>query len=170
MFLTAMAVCMLTAAVSSAQEKDGVRFRGGVSATAGTMAVSNYSGFLAGVDGRLGLQINNLIGVYVDPHLSFGPVKVGNIGSTAIGVFSATGIVDVTLFDRMFVGAGGGFGIVNNPTGAALHFRLGGYPLMGRGEDGIRRKGLVLAADVQTYFLSGVTVLQPMGSIGYEAF
>jgi len=33
----------------------------------------------------------------------------------------------VTLIDQVFVGAGGGFGIVNNPSGPVLHFRAGGY-------------------------------------------
>jgi hypothetical protein len=146
-----------------------VRFRGGVSAGAGGMFISDYSGFLGGVDGRLGLQINDLIGVYAVPHLSFGPVSVGSV-SSAIGVFSATGVVDATFIDHIFVGAGGGFGVVNNPSGPVVHFRAGGYPLMGHGDDGIRRKGLMVGADVRLYVLSGATVMQVMGGLGYEAF
>ncbi len=34
----------------------------------------DYSGFLVGVDGRVGVQIMDLIGVYAVPHLSFGSV------------------------------------------------------------------------------------------------
>jgi hypothetical protein len=154
-------------------DKDGVRFRGGVSATAGTMFISDYSGFLAGVDGRLGVQINDLIGVYAVPHLTFGPISVGPL-STVIGVFSATAVADVTLLDQIFIGGGGGFGIVNNPSGPVAHFRFGGYPLMGHGDDGIRRKGLMVGADIRLYFLQsagvGITVMQAMGGIGYEAF
>lgn len=154
---------------TAGDDKDGVRFRGGVSATAGTMLISNYSGFLAGVDGRLGVQINDLIGVYAVPHLTFGPVSVGS-ASTVIGVISATTVVDATFIDQVFVGAGGGFGIVNNPSGPVLHVRAGGYPLMGYGQNGIRRKGLMVGADMRMYFLSGATVMQLMGSVGYEAF
>ena len=41
---------------------------------------------------------------------------------------------------------------------------------MGDGKDGIRRKGLMLGGDVRMYFLSGITVMQVMGGVGYEAF
>ena len=165
------------AAPAPGGEKDGLRLRGGVSAVAGGMFLNNYSGFMAGVDGRLGLQINNLIGVYAVPHLTFGPVKV-DVGpasaSTVIGLFSATAVADVTLIDHIFVGAGGGFGVVNNPTGPVAHFRAGAYPLMGHGANGIRRKGLVLSLDTRLYFLSqagvSTTVMELSGGIGYEAF
>lgn len=157
------------AAPAAEGDKDGLRFRGGVSAVAGTMAISDYSGFLTGVDAHLGVQINDMIGVYAVPSLTFGPISVGSV-STVIGVLSATAVADVTLIDQVFVGAGGGFGIVNDPSGPVLHFRAGGYPLMGDGKDGIRRKGLSLGADVRMYFLSGLTVMQVMGGLGYEAF
>lgn len=161
------------AAPADAGEKDGMRFRGGVNLAAGTLILEGYSGFLAGVDGRVGLQINNLIGVYAMPHLSFGPVTVGGPGvkaTTAIGVFSATALAEATLIDHIYVGGGGGFGVLNKPSGPVVHFRVGGYPLMGHGENGIRRKGLMLGADMRLYILSGVTVMQMMGAVGYEAF
>jgi hypothetical protein len=158
------------AAPAVEEDKDGVRLRAGVSATAGTMLISDYSGFLAGVDGRLGVQINDLIGVYAMPHLSFGPISVGGLASIPIGVFSTTALAEATLIDQIFVGAGGGFGIVNNPSGPVVHVRAGGYPLMGHGENGIRRKGLMLGADMRLYFISGFTVMQVMGGVGYEAF
>lgn len=158
--------------LTPAADEDGVRFRGGVSAVAGGMFISDYSGFLAGVDGRLGLQINDLIGVYAVPHLTFGPVSTGAGAvqvSSVIGVFSATGVVDATFIDQVFVGGGAGFGVVNNPSGPVIHFRAGGYPLMGDG-DGARRKGLMLGADLRLFVLSGATVMQVTGGIGYEAF
>lgn len=154
---------------TAGDDRDGFRFRGGVSLAAGTMILSNYSGFLAGVDGRLGVQINDMIGVYAVPHLTLGPVSAGGF-STFIGVFSTTAVVDVTLIDQIYVGAGGGFGVVNNPTGPTLHFRAGGYPLMGYGENGIRRKGLMVGADMRMYLLSGITVMELTGGVGYEAF
>src|SRR5262245_49725337 len=100
------------APAAAAADKDGARFRGGVSLVGGTMAISDYSGFLAGVDGRLGVQINDMIGVYAVPSLTFGPISVGPV-SSVIGVLSATGVADVTLIDQIYVGGGGGFGIVN---------------------------------------------------------
>jgi hypothetical protein len=147
--------------------------RAGVSAVAGGMFLDNYSGFMAGVDGRLGVQVNHYVGVYVVPHLTFGPVKV-DVGpasaSTVIGLFAATAVADVTFIDHIFLGAGGGFGVVNNPSGPVAHFRAGGYPLMGRGDNGIRRKGLMLGVDTRLYFLDGLTVMELSGGIGYEAF
>ena len=77
---------------------------------------------------------------------------------------------EVTRGELRFVGAGGGFGVVNNPSGGVIHLRAGGYPLMGHGENGVRRKGLVLGVDSRFFLLSGTTVMQLTGGIGYEAF
>jgi hypothetical protein len=154
---------------AAGEDKDGVRFRGGVSAVGGGMFLDDYSGFLAGADGHLGVQVNHLIGVYLVPHLTFGPVDVGP-ASSVIGLFSATAVVDFTLIDHIFVGAGAGYGVVNNPTGPTVHFRAGGYPLMGRGDNGIRRKGLMLGVDTRLYILDGATVMELSGGLGYEAF
>jgi hypothetical protein len=65
---------------------------------------------------------------------------------------------------------GGGGAILNNPFAGELHLRAGGYPLMGYGEDGVRRKGLMIGADVRMFFLEGYVLLSPTASIGYEAF
>ena len=158
------------AAVPAAEgEKDGMRFRGGIAATAGPVLGSDFSGFLGGVDGHLGMQINHLIGVYAVPHLSFGSITAG-AASGITGFFSGTVVADATLADRIFVGGGAGYGVLNNPSGPVVHLRAGGYPLMGRGEDGVRRKGLMLGVDLRVYFVEGLTVVHPMGSIGYAAF
>src|SRR5438876_89502 len=128
--LIALAAFVASTAISAGvlaqePEKDGTRFRGGVSAVAGGF-VGDYSGFQAGVDGRMGVQINNLIGVYANPMLTFGPLKVSDYGlSTVVGVFALTGMVDFTLFDKLSFGAGGGYGVVNNPSGPMLQFRVG---------------------------------------------
>ncbi len=83
---------------------------------------------------------------------------------------SATAVADVTLMDHFFVGAGGGYGVLNNPNGPVVHFRLGGYPLMGKSDTGPRRKGLMLGADMRLFFVPNNTGMQLMGAIGYEAF
>jgi hypothetical protein len=149
--------------------EDSIRFRGGVSVAAGGVFASGLSGFQAGVDGRVGIQINSLLGVYLQPHLVFGPASDGG-NSSVIGVLAGTGVVDLTLFDRLFLGAGGGFGIVNSPYGPVVHFRIGGYPAMGRGESGGRRKGLMFGADVRIYLTDVATAVEATGGIGYEAF
>ena len=192
-FVAAFAAVTCAATVSSAQEKDGARFRGGVAATFGGLFGSegplDYSGFLGGADGHIGVQINNLIGIYAVPHLSYGSISASTtVGNQSISAsdgwldFSATGVVDVTLIDRIFVGGGAGFA-AHAPTctncgglaGPNVHLRLGGYPLMSRGDDGIRRKGLQIGADFRINFLSAsgggsITLLQPMVTVGYEAF
>lgn len=159
------------AAPAADEDEDGVRFRGGVSIGAGALLVSGFTAGMGGVDGRIGVQINDLLGIYAQPHLSFG---AGELGSTTgfTGAAGTSAVVDFTFVDQVFVGAGGGFtylGAIPDPGGTLL-FRVGGYPLMGEGENGIRRKGLMLGADVRVYFLGGETLLQPMGTIGYEAF
>jgi hypothetical protein len=46
------------------QEPDGVRFRGGISAGGGGLFLGDYGLGIGGVTGRLGVQVNNLIGIY----------------------------------------------------------------------------------------------------------
>lgn len=152
------------------QDRDGVRFRGGIAVSGGGTFVAGWKLGMAGLDGRLGVQINDLLGIYVQPHFSIG-------GGSRAGVTGLTGfaggalMADVTLRDRYFAGAGGGVTILNNPVAGELHFRAGAYPIMGYGRDGIRRKGLMLGIDFRTYFAEGgLNVVNVMGSIGYEAY
>ena len=129
---------------AAAQDKDGARFRGGVNGAIGGLFGSkdqlSYSGFLGGVNGNLGVQINDLIGVYAVPHLAFGSVsaKVETLGASASKAdgwlaFATTAVVDFTFIDQIFVGAGGGFA-AHSPTctnckggtGGVMHLRFGG--------------------------------------------
>jgi hypothetical protein len=149
-------------------DDDGARFRGGVALTGGALLLSGNAAGVGGVDGRMGVQIMDLIGVYLQPQLALGATS-----TVFAGMFGASVLADVTIIDQIFVGAGGGFGAVqfNRTQGAgALHIRAGGYPLMGYGDDGIRRKGLMLGMDFRVFFAGGATLIAPMGSIGYEAF
>jgi hypothetical protein len=126
-----------------------------------------------GADLRLGWQVNNLLAIYAQPHLSFGSLGTSVAGapiSGGTGTFTGTVIGEVTLVDRVFAGAGVGYGLLNNPSGPAIEARAGAYPLMGRGEDGIRRKGLMVGVDFRSVFVSGATGILFMGCIGYEAF
>lgn len=168
------AALVLTASSASAQQaepgpRDGVRFRGGVALAGGGLFIAGYGLGLGGVDGRLGVQINNMIGVYAQPYITFGGGKIaGTPGVT--GTAGSNVLVDFTFKDQIFVGAGGGGGLIGGLTAGQAHLRLGGYPVVERGLNGIRRKGLMLGLDLGLHFGSGFTLLQPMLSVGYEAF
>jgi hypothetical protein len=156
---------------------DGGRFRFGINATAGLERVSasgqSVSGTMYGADLRLGYQINDLIAVYAQPHLSFGSLGTSVAGtpvSGSTGTFIGTVMGEVTLIDRVFVGGGFGYGVLNNPSGPTIDLRAGGYPLMSRSDKYARRKGLMLGVDFRSVFVSGATGILVMGAIGYEAF
>jgi len=149
--------------------KDGVRFRGGISLGGGGEFISGFTAGLGAIDGRLGVQINNLAAVYLQPHVAFGAGSIGSF-SGPTGSAAATVMVDFTFIDRIFVGAGGGFGIVNNPYGAVAQLRFGGYPVIRVAENRPRRKGLMVGADTRIYFTQVGPVLELIASVGYEAF
>lgn len=162
-----------TAASAVPGALDGPRFRWGISAAGGLEKVSVVSGPMFGIDSRLGLQLNDLLGFYAQAHLSFGSLstEAGGIGITGFtGTFTAAAIAEATLFDRLFAGAGVGYGLLNNPSGFMFQARLGGYPLMGRAANGVRRRGLMLGVDLRTIFVTGATGILVLGSIGYEAY
>jgi hypothetical protein len=78
---------------------------------------------------------------------------------------------DVTLIDRLFVGAGIGYTVYNNPAGVSPLLRIGGYPLMSRSEQKARRKGLMVGMDLRFTSLEGLkTIVMPTFNLGYEAF
>jgi hypothetical protein len=152
-------------------DEDEPRFRGGISGGGGGFFIEGVAGGIGGLDGRLGVQINDLIGVYAQPQLGIYGVTLSGFGTGIGGMVAGTVAVDFTFIDQIFVGVGGGGGILNNPAAGELLFRAGGYPLIGFGDDGIRRKGLMLSADVRVFFVSGgLTVVSPTVNIGYEAF
>ena len=88
-------------------------------------------------------------------------------------------VFDFTLIDRVFIGIGGGVGFFGFFS-PALHVRFGGYPIMRHGDNGIRRKGLMIALDLEVYAVAPHSASQdpdktlvavvPKLSIGYEAF
>lgn len=149
--------------------KDGVRFRGGISLGGGGEFVSGFTAGLGALDGRLGVQINKLVGVYVQPHVSFGSGTVGSV-SGPTGSAAAAVMADFTFINRIFVGAGAGYGVVNAPHGAVVALRFGGYPVLKTYEDRPRRKGLMVGADLRTFFTQVGPVVQVIASVGYEAF
>ena len=86
------------------EDEDEPRFRGGISAGGGALIYDSGMGTLiAGVgtvDGRIGVQIMDLLGVYVQPHLALGASSnnfAGSVGGTLV--------VDFTFIDHIFVGS-----------------------------------------------------------------
>lgn len=164
------------AATNSKAGGDGVRFRFGVSGGPGVFSAkpkgggSGASFTYGGLDLRFGAQINDFLGVYAQPVLGY--YSTSDVGILAVGgLLGASVIADVTLLDHIFIGGGVGHHIYNNPGGPSLVLRAGGYPLMGRGKEKIRRKGLMLGADLRVTFLSAIApVVHPTFNIGYEAF
>ena len=176
--------------------KDGVRFRGGVALEGGGVLVPDIINLgLAGIQGQLGVQINNSFGVYLVPSFH---VLFGSMGGIQVG---AAAVFDYTFLDDLLtVGAGpdvaslvafglptnGGIGISaagGGLYGARLHFAVN--PVVGIGDNGIRRKALSIGVDLRLYgggagFVSDSTngvsakvadfVVTPSLSIGYTAF
>src|SRR5262245_18437068 len=99
--LVAFAVSMLLASCGSAQEDDRARFRGGVALEGGAIIVPDVATVgTVGAQGQIGVQINNLVGVYAVPAMG---AVVGEVGGIYVG--SAL-IVDFTFNDMFTVGAG----------------------------------------------------------------
>ena len=154
---------------------DGLRYRWGIAASGGLEKVSIVSGPMAGMDLRTGAQINDLLGIYLQSHLSFGKLSTdGSSGGPAISGFTGTlalaAIAEATFLDMFFVGVGGGYGILNNPSGPMFQARVGAYPLSSRIKDSIRRRGLMVGADFRTVHIDGYTGVLVFASIGYEKF
>ena len=151
----------------------GMRLRNGFSLSAGQEWGSGpsdgLSGQLYGVDWRIGAQIDDLYAVYVQTHLSFGNAKIGS-ASGATGNFAIAAMGERMLPQRLFVAAGGGYGILNNPDGLMAQVRLGWYPFETSSVDKVRR--LNVAADARWYFPGDAigTVTQVALTIGYDRF
>jgi hypothetical protein len=164
------------AAAPAPEAADGGRFRFGINGTVGLESVSSggssVSGAMYGLDLRFGWQFSHMLAIYAQPHLSFGSLSGGSGTGVSgfTGTFVGTIMGELTFLDRFFAGAGLGYGVFNNPSGFALDFKAGGYPLMGHGENGIRRKGLMVGLDFRPVFLSGATGILVMGCVGYESF
>jgi hypothetical protein len=173
--------------------RDGVRFRGGVALEGGALIVPGiFSVGIAGVQGTMGVQINNLVGVYAVPSFD---IVFGSVGGLNLG---AAFMVDFTLLDDaitvgggpdvdLFAAFGGGSGSLTAVGGALYGARLhfGWNAVVSREESRARRKALTIGADVRllgggagfatttstTASAGGGTfVLAPMLTVGYTAF
>ncbi len=158
----------------------GMRLRNGFSlsagfylgtATAGTTE-TDFSAKMFGVDWRIGLKVSPSIAVYADTHVSFGEVSAGpEKGYT--GNLAAAVIGEYTLPQRIFVGGGAGFGVLNNPSGPLVQARAGWYPLA-KSFDGAPIRRLNVAIDMRLYFAeangASYDVKQFSLTLGYDRF
>ena len=138
----------------------------------GTSNIGNeFSGQLYGVDWRIGMQLNKAIGVYLHSHLSLGSIKT-NAASGYTGNFATAITAEYTLPMRVFLAAGGGYGVLNNPSGPLVGFRVGYYPFETTSSEKSRR--LNIALDTRLYFVSAgaesITMKHIAVSIGYDRF
>jgi hypothetical protein len=157
------------------RQADYARLRTGIDLTGGGLFLNGIGVGLVGLDGRLGVQLNNVFALYGQAHFVFGdgtaPALLGVSGGTE--VFSLTAVADFT-FRQVFVGFGVGgayFGYEPYASPEAL-FRFGFYPLERRHRWG-RRSGLMIGADLHLEYVphgGGDAYLEPMFLIGWEAF
>ncbi len=157
-------------------EGGGMGLRNGFSLSAGqefgtTAGGADISGQLYGVDWRIGAVITEAISAHLHSHLSFGTASVGG-GSGATGNFATAVVGEYTFPMRVFVGAGAGYGVLNNPSGPLAELRAGYYPFKNSSKGKARR--LNVALDARWYFVddagTGVTVTHIALSLGYDRF
>lgn len=163
-------------ATATVTAKRNIGFRNGFSASIGqesgtTASGADISGQLYGVDWRIGTGINEAISLYMHTHLSMGTASVGG-ASGATGNFAAALVGEYMLPNRLFFGGGGGYGVLNNPSGPLAEIRAGYYPFENSSTSAARR--LNVALDARWYFVddagTGVTVTHIALSLGYDRF
>jgi hypothetical protein len=152
---------------------DGMRLRNGFSLSAGqewgSGPSSGFSAQLFGFDWRIGGQITDQVGIYVDTHLSLGNGEIG-AASGSTGNFAIALMGEYTLPQRIFVAGGGGYGVLNNPDGPMGQVRVGWYPFETHATSKVRR--LNVAVDARWYFPGEQigTVTHLALTAGYDRF
>lgn len=111
---------------------------------------------------RAGVQFNDRWAVYGVGRLGVHPSydSLGLIGVVGLGG-------DVTMLDRFFVGAMAG---LYAGRGVDLGLRVGGYPILGRSGEGLRRWGLLISGEVHMLAVFDFVAVNSALYLGYEAF
>jgi hypothetical protein len=153
---------------------DEVRFRGGVMVGFGGLLISGNGAdinlFGPTLVGNLGVQFIDEFALYAA--LRTFTLSFDSDQGLLSGAVGASLVAEGTFINRIFVGGGPSFayvGAVDRPF-PGFHVRVGAYPGMGFGDNGIRRHGFMLGFDLRGHFLDGFVVLEPVGMLGYEAF
>lgn len=165
--LTAVTGGVGDAAKDAVSVGDDVRFRGGIAAGP-TVIVAPDVVAGGGLHGRLGVQVNDVLGVHADPSV----VAYANSGE--LGMLAGIAFLgDVTLGDVLTAGAGPTVQIVADGNGNfAVGPRgfVGAHLLRGRGDDGTRRTSLFVALEADVLFGPPDPVVAPSLLLGYEAY
>ncbi|MBV8757370.1 MAG: hypothetical protein JO257_08855 [Deltaproteobacteria bacterium] len=150
----------------------GTHLRNGFSASLGeelgSGPSSGLTGQLYGLDWRIGAKLAGPWSVYADTHLSLGTAKIG-AASGYTGNFAFAMMGERELPAKTFVAAGGGYGVLNNPSGLLAQLR-GGINLGGDDSQVSRRWNVAL--DARFYFAGDQigTVSQISLTLGYDRF
>ncbi|MFN0246836.1 MAG: hypothetical protein ACKV2T_07995 [Kofleriaceae bacterium] len=130
----------------------------------------DISGTMFGFDWRIGYRISEPVSIYLHSHLSFGSASEAGGAKGVTGTFAAAVIGEYMLPMRLFVGGGGGWGVLNNPNGPLAQARVGYYPFKTNTSGKARR--LNVAVDMRFYFADQGygTVNQVQLSLGYDRF
>ena len=130
----------------------------------------DISGTMFGVDWRIGWRINEPISVHLHSHLSFGSASEGNGASGLTGTCATAIVGEYMLPMGLFVGAGGGYGVLNNPSGPLVEARVGYY--LFDTHSIAKERHLNIALDYRAYFADQGygTVTHIALSLGYDRF
>lgn len=152
-------------------------FRNGFSASIGqefgtTNTMVDVSGQLYGFDWRIGGRLTPQWSIYLQTHLSLGTANInGGANDGYTGNFAAAMMGERDLPGRTFVAIGGGYGVLNNPSGPLFAARAGWYPVAH--SPGVARR-LNLALDARFYFVEqggeSLTMNHIAVSLGYDRF
>jgi hypothetical protein len=136
-----------------------------------TDAGQSFSGQLYGVDWRIGARVTEAISVYLHSHISFGTVGPDQgAGGGVTGNIAGALVGEYMLPMGLFIGAGAGYGVLNNPNGPLVEARAGYYPFKSNSAGKARR--LNVALDSRWYMVGSPygTVTQISLSLGYDRF
>lgn len=132
---------------------------------------TDFSAQLYGFDWRIGARLAPEWSVYLHTHMSVGTGNFSGGGSGATGNFAAALMGERDLPNRLFVAVGGGYGVLNNPSGPMFAARAGWYPM--KHADGVQRR-LNVALDTRFYFVEAggqsMTMNHVALSLGYDRF
>lgn len=154
------------------EEEDRARFRGGVSAEIGAYRIDGETLGLFGLQGRLGVQIRDWIGLYAAPSFQFGFGEWDVMGRVGLGL-----VPELTVGDLFFIGAGpelfaaAGVTDEHGVFGTAANIGVLGRAgfAFGSKRPG-RRHAFTLAGDVRIDFYRNDLGVAPTLSLGYDAF
>lgn len=131
----------------------------------------DISGQLYGFDWRIGARLAPVWSVYLQTHLSLGTANISNGQEGYTGNLAAAFMGERDLPGRTFVAVGGGYGVLNNPSGPLFAARAGWYPMAHSA--GVSRR-LNLALDARFYFVESggetLTMNHIAVSFGYDRF